>query len=150
MAKMNQKKKRNKKRIKDARKSRNNVLIAEFEDMVRNVTCAQDLDEIWLFAMEHKDLLDEFNDKMTSYSLNLRIKYGKEIVLEIAYASYICAVLNNDEKERAEMFKYTKAFFKYLGMDDMCEFVDFRRELDVIHSKGTKITVITDDAETTV
>lgn len=87
---------------------------------------------------------------MASYSLNLRIKYGEEIVPEVAYASYICAVINNDEEKRAEMLEYNKVFFKYLGMDDMCEFVDFRRELDVIHSKGAKITVITDDSETTI
>lgn len=48
------------------------------------------------------------------------------------------------------MFKYTKSFFKYLGMDDMCEFVDFRRELGIAHSKGTKIIVINDDTETTI
>lgn len=147
---MNQKKKRYKKRIKDARKAHNHALVTEFEDMVKNVTCAQDLDKIWLFAMEHKDLLDKFNDKMTSYLLTLRIKYGEEIVPEVAYASYICTILKTDAEERAEMFKYTKAFFKYLGMDDMCEFVRFREEFNKMYLSGTEITVIIDNTEIVV
>lgn len=39
---MNEKKKRYKKRIKDARKASNNALITEFGVMIKNVTCAQD------------------------------------------------------------------------------------------------------------